>query len=86
MTDTPDGELSEVTNLDADRADTPISDADHVAGYPDSESGRPDEGSETGPDAHTASEHGEPVRDEEDPRESHEADSATISGSPPASA
>lgn len=51
------GEVSEVGRLDADDADTPLSDADHVAGYPESESGQPDEGEETGPDARTGSAH-----------------------------
>jgi hypothetical protein len=46
-----EGQVSEVARLDPDEADTPISDSEHVAGYPDSESGHPDEGRETGPDA-----------------------------------
>lgn len=49
--DSPDGELSEVQRLDPDEADTPIADSEQIAGYPDSESGEPDEGAETGPDA-----------------------------------
>ena len=46
------GELSEVTSLDPAAADVPISDDQAVAGYPDSESGQPDEGP-TGPNANT---------------------------------
>ena len=46
-----EGQLSEVGRLDPDEADTPISDGEHVAGYPESESGEPYEGEETGPDA-----------------------------------
>jgi hypothetical protein len=46
-----EGQVSEVVRLDPEAADTPISDSEHVAGYPDSESGEPDEGEETGPDA-----------------------------------
>ena len=46
------GEVSEVTSLDPDSADVPISDDQAVAGYPDSESGQPDEGP-TGPNANT---------------------------------
>jgi len=45
------GEVSEVGRLDPHEADTPISDSEAVAGYPESESGEPDEGRETGPDA-----------------------------------
>jgi hypothetical protein len=45
------GEVSEVGRLDPEEADTPISDNDAVAGYPESESGEPDEGRKTGPDA-----------------------------------
>ena len=45
-----DGQVSEVASMDPAAADTPISDDQAVAGYPDSESGRPQEG-ETGPDA-----------------------------------
>lgn len=44
------GQVSEVASMDPDAADTPISDDQAVAGYPDSESGRPEEG-ETGPNA-----------------------------------
>jgi len=46
------GEVSEVASLDPAAADVPISDDQAVAGYPDSESGRPDEGP-TGPNANT---------------------------------
>lgn len=45
------GEVSEVTSLDQDAADTPISDGDATSGYPDSESGAPDEPRESGPNA-----------------------------------
>ena len=58
-----EGQVSEVARLDPEEADTPIADSEHVAGYPDSESGQPDEGEETGPNAHTGSEHNEPVDD-----------------------
>jgi hypothetical protein len=57
------GELSETVRLDPEEAETPISDSEHVAGYPTSESGEPDEGSVTGPDASTGSEHDEPVEE-----------------------
>jgi hypothetical protein len=46
-----EGQVSEVVRLDPEEAATPISDSEHVAGYPESESGQPDEGDETGPDA-----------------------------------
>ena len=46
-----EGQLSETVRLDPEETDTPISDTDHVAGYPESESGQPEEGNETGPDA-----------------------------------
>jgi hypothetical protein len=46
-----EGQVSEVVRLDDADADTPISDSEHVAGDPESESGEPDEGEETGPDA-----------------------------------
>ena len=52
-----EGQVSEVARLDADEADTPISDSEQVAGYPDSESGAPDEGEESGPNARTGSDH-----------------------------
>ncbi len=48
--DDQDGQVSEVTSMDPAEADTPISDDQAVAGYPDSESGRPDAG-EAGPNA-----------------------------------
>ena len=52
-----DGQVSEVSNLDPEQADTPISDADQVAAYPEGESGDPTVGDETGPDARTGSDH-----------------------------
>jgi hypothetical protein len=45
-----DGQVSEVSAMDPADADTPIADDQATAGYPDSESGRPDEG-EAGPNA-----------------------------------
>ena len=49
---TEQGEVSEVDRLDAEEADTPISDADAAAGYPASESGAPQEPEpEAGPNA-----------------------------------
>jgi len=39
-----EGQVSEVVRLDPEDADTPISDSEQVAGYPESESGAPDEG------------------------------------------
>ena len=47
----PEGQISEVTNLDPDKADSPISDGDHIAGAPSEESGEVAEGNEVGPDA-----------------------------------
>lgn len=52
-----DAQLSETVRLDREEAGTPIADSEHVAGYPDSESGALDEGEETGPDARTGAEH-----------------------------
>ena len=46
----PAGQLSEVGRMDPADADTPISDDQSVAGQPDGESGRTDEGP-TGPNA-----------------------------------
>ena len=46
-----EGQVSEVVRLDPEDADTPISDSEQVAGYPESESGMPDEGRESGPNA-----------------------------------
>lgn len=43
-------QVSEVASMDPAAADTPISDDQAVAGYPDSESGSPDEGA-AGPNA-----------------------------------
>jgi hypothetical protein len=64
----PDGgQVSETGNLRGD-PDTPISDDQAVAGYPDSESGQADEGP-SGPNANTTEgdSTGEPVgRDESD--------------------
>ncbi|NYD42932.1 hypothetical protein [Nocardioides panaciterrulae] len=48
--DDQEGQVSEVASLDPAEADTPISDDQAVAGYPDSESGHPQEG-ESGPNA-----------------------------------
>lgn len=46
------GEVSEVSALDPDRAETPIADGDATAGYPDSESGTAQEPEpEAGPNA-----------------------------------
>ena len=45
-----DGQVSEVASMDPAAADTPISDDQAVAGYPDSESGHAQEG-ESGPNA-----------------------------------
>ena len=57
MTDgTDDGQVSEVSGLGTEKPGTPISDGDHVAGSPTGESGSPDEGEETGPDARSGSE------------------------------
>ena len=47
----PEGQLSEVGNLDPADADTPIADGDAVAAYPESESGSPQEPDEAGPNA-----------------------------------
>ena len=63
MTEGPeDGQVSEAENLRSDQPDTPIADDQAVAGYPDSESGAPDEGP-TGPNANTnaGDSTGEPV-------------------------
>jgi len=61
------GEVSEVTSLDPAAADVPISDDQAVAGYPDSESGQPDEGP-TGPNANTNKGVDRQHRDPEDDR------------------
>ncbi|WP_127479992.1 hypothetical protein [Nocardioides pantholopis] len=45
------GQVSEVASMDPAAADTPISDDQAVAGYPDSESGGADEPDEAGPNA-----------------------------------
>ncbi|HEY1133474.1 MAG TPA: hypothetical protein VGE77_02775 [Nocardioides sp.] len=44
------GQVSEVSGMDPAEADTPIAPDQAVAGYPDSESGAPDEGP-AGPNA-----------------------------------
>ena len=47
-----DGEVSEVSEMNGDDADTPIADGDATAGYPDSESGEAQEPEpEAGPNA-----------------------------------
>jgi|GEM_PF-5722488 len=47
-----DGQVSAVSGMDPDDADTPIAPADATAGYPDSESGEPQEPEpEAGPNA-----------------------------------
>ncbi|MGN6722348.1 MAG: hypothetical protein ACTHJM_07030 [Marmoricola sp.] len=51
--------VSEVTNLDPDQADVPISDGDHIAGAPTTESGEIQEGNEIGPEARMRNEHHE---------------------------
>jgi hypothetical protein len=51
------GQVSAVSGLDPAQADTPISDADQVTKYPESESGKPDVGEESGPEARTGSDH-----------------------------
>jgi len=44
------GQVSEVSGMDPKEKDTPIAAEDAAAGYPDSESGQPDEGA-AGPEA-----------------------------------
>lgn len=47
-----DAAVSEVSGMDGDEADTPVVDGDSTAGYPDSESGEPQEPEpEAGPNA-----------------------------------
>jgi hypothetical protein len=54
--DAEQGQVSEVTSLDPDAADTPISDADAVAGQPGGESGEvQEEIKEAGPNARSGS-------------------------------
>ena len=54
--ETEPGQLSEVASLDPGAADTPISDADAVAGQPDQESGEvQEEVKEAGPNARSGS-------------------------------
>jgi hypothetical protein len=55
--DETDGQVSEVQRLDPEKADTPISGSEQVAGQPPGESGEPDVGEESGPDARTGSDH-----------------------------
>ena len=50
----PEGQLSEVVRLDPAEADVPIQPDQAVAGSPDGESGRPQEG-RAGPNARTGS-------------------------------
>lgn len=57
-----EGQVSEVSGMDPAEADTPIAPDQAVAGYPDSESGHPDEGP-AGPDA--VPDHEEPQRGRE---------------------
>lgn len=55
-----EGQVSEVSGMDPAEADTPIAPDQAVAGYPDSESGGPDEGP-AGPNAvpdHEEPQHG----------------------------
>lgn len=48
----PEGQVSEVSGLDPEDADTPVVDGDSTAGYPESESGDPQEPEpEAGPNA-----------------------------------
>ncbi|MDT9593431.1 hypothetical protein RDV89_10160 [Nocardioides zeae] len=54
-----EGQVSEVSGMDPADADTPIAPDQATAGYPDSESGQPDEGP-AGPDA--VPDHEEPNR------------------------
>ena len=65
MSEPDGGQVSEAGNLRGD-PDTPIADDQAVAGYPDSESGQPDEGP-SGPNANTSAgdSTGEPVGREE---------------------
>lgn len=51
MSHDDEGQVSETTNLDPQDAATPISPEDGTAGYPESESGAPDEPEEAGPNA-----------------------------------
>lgn len=48
--DEQEGQVSEVSGMDPADADTPIAPDQATAGYPDSESGKPEEG-EAGPNA-----------------------------------
>jgi hypothetical protein len=57
-----DGQVSDAENLRSDHPDTPIADDQAVPGYPESESGAPEEGP-AGPNANTnaGDSSGEPV-------------------------
>ncbi|WP_147381459.1 hypothetical protein [Nocardioides immobilis] len=55
---TDDAEVSEVSRMDPEEADTPIADGDAAAGYPESESGDPQEPEpEAGPNANPHRDH-----------------------------
>ena len=45
------GQVSEVSAMEGEEADTPIVDGDATSGYPESESGEPQEPRESGPNA-----------------------------------
>jgi hypothetical protein len=65
-TDSGEGQVSEVTSLGPEQeAETPIAPGDATAGYPDSESGAPEEGT-AGPDAPPR--HGRPESSNESSR------------------
>ncbi|PWN03303.1 hypothetical protein DJ010_09320 [Nocardioides silvaticus] len=49
--DEQEGQVSEVSAMEGDEADTPIVDGDATSGYPDSESGDAQEPGESGPNA-----------------------------------
>ena len=63
--DSDSGEVSEVGSLTSDQADQPIEPSDATAGYPDSESDAPQEGT-AGPDAPPR--HGQPESSNESSR------------------
>ena len=48
-----EGQVSEVSGMEGEEADTPIVDGDATSGYPESESGEPQEPEESGPNADT---------------------------------
>ena len=60
---TRDGQVSEVGRLDPEKADEPIYPDQATAGYPETESGAPDEGS-AGPNARPR--HDDPATDADD--------------------